>query len=476
MKNPLAGLFSRKIDNKTQLVEEKKSIDAPEKKSSYSALIPIASIVDGGGVREMWTQQALVYYRICAPLFTAVSMIADEIQKIKPVLWNTKKREFVFEHPVYELLKRPFPDTTYQEFINEFAVFLIVTGNNYTLLRGNVKRDPLEMVNVHPATVTLMPSPVDGYNERVLVNAPPFMDEFLRNEKFINRQWRFINNSALSEIWPTRTLNTRYLGLSGRYGMSVLTPIYYEIEQHIQAAIHNKSLLTNGGKLSLAFTTDQNLSDDAFQRLNKEIKNNYVGSSKAGSVALLDNGVKVGEFGINNKDMDFFNLKISNVNQIYNTLKIPLPLVSPGSMTYDNVAKSILMLYFYAVLPWLEKINDELSLFVLPRYDDTEDLMITYEMDKIPALAPYRMEIAKAKKDLGVYSGNELRAMLGDKLIEGLDEIYTPANLFPVGSSDDQKSVNDFYNIMSEIKDTSGKRKFSDDEIKEMAKTYGLKR
>src|SRR6185503_6592196 len=146
MINPFSKLFNSKSENNVNSSQETKIIGAHEVKSGYSALIPVYSILDGAGYTELWAQQALMYYRICAPLFTAVDWIADEIQHIKPVLFDTKKKEVVTEHPVYDLLNSPFADTTYEEFIKEYTTFLIVTGNNYTLLRGNVKREPLEMV------------------------------------------------------------------------------------------------------------------------------------------------------------------------------------------------------------------------------------------------------------------------------------------------------------------------------------------
>jgi HK97 family phage portal protein len=466
---PLNDMVSALEDNQISLAPE-------EKAASVSAVpLPLAELFASNGWHDLWAYQALTYYRQCAPVFTGVDRIADEVKKIRPVLYNHKKNEYIDDHPVLDFLRQPFADMTYSEFMKEFAVFLIVTGNNYTILRGNVKREPFEMVNAHPTTVTLLASPWDGYNETIYINAVPYMDSFHRNTKLIksNRaKWRYINDSGLAEIWQARTNNSRYLGTAGKYGMSILTPIFYEIEQYIHSSIHNKALLTNGAYLSLFFKVDNSLTADQHKRLKQLIRQEFTGSPNAGKFMLGENGMKVTQLGQTNKDMDFNNLKTSTIIQIYNTLKIPLPLVMPEHMTMYNVGKAMLMLYFYAVLPWLEHMFEELTMFLLPRFENTEDLCISYQIDKIPALAAYRMEIAKAKKDLGAYSPNELRAMLGDHLINGLDDIYMPANVMPIASAEEQKDYKQFVELLL---NQSNSQPLSMAEIKELARAYGLK-
>jgi HK97 family phage portal protein len=447
---------------------------SPEEKSaSVSAVpLPLAELFASNGWHDLWAYQALTYYRQCAPVFTGVDRIADEVKKIRPVLYNHKKNEFIDDHPVLDFLSHPFADVSYSEFMKEFAVFLIVTGNNYTILRGNVRREPVEMVNAHPTTITLLASPWDGYNDQIMINALPYMDSFYRDTKLIKNQWRFVNDSKLSEIWQTRTNNSRYLGTAGKYGMSILTPIFYEIEQYIHSSIHNKALLTNGAYLSLFFKVDGSLTPDQHTRFKQLLRENFTGSPNAGKIMMGESGMNVTQLGQTNKDMDFNNLKTSTIIQIYNTLKIPLPLVMPEHMTMDNVGKAMLMLYFYAVLPWLEHMFEELSMFLLPRFENTEDLCISYQIDKIPALAAYRMEIAKAKKELGAYSPNELRAMLGDHLISGLDDIYMPANVMPIASAEEQKDYKQFVELLL---NQSNSQPLSMAEIKEMSRDYGRK-
>lgn len=461
-------------NNESQVIENK-TVGAQEGKSVSTVPLPYAQLLTSAGWHDLWPNQALVYYRQCAPLFTAVERIADEIAKIKPCLWDKRKKEFVEDDAICEFLERPFADITFQEFIKEFAVFLIVTGNNYTVLRGNVKYEPIEMLNIHPATISLIANPYDTYNEIINVNATPYLDAFRRDEKMIKRQWRFVNGLRFAEIWQSRTLNTRFLGASGRYGMSILTPIYYEIEQHILGAVHNRALLTNGARLSALFSVDQQLSMDSYNRFVEQLATQYQGANNAGKFLLGEGGLKVTELGMNNKDMDYINLNKTNIIQIYNTLKVPLALVSPDHTTYDNVAKAILLLYFNAVLPWIERIYAELSMFLLPRFGETENLEISYQIDKIPALATYRMEIAKAKKDLGAYSPNEIRAMLGDKLVEGLSEVTGPANVVPLGNTEELKALAEFVDVMTRQKNENGDPMFSSDEIKDMMGQYGFR-
>jgi HK97 family phage portal protein len=435
MKIGLPNLFRSKAQA-TAAVENKADKELEIK--SYGAFgMPYSNVYAGFGWYELVAFQSLVYFRNCSPVFNGVDLIAEKVADIRPYVYDTKKKKYVNNHPVLDLLNHPFGDTTYSEFMKELCIFYLVTGNNYTVLTGNVKREPLEMMNIHPGEVIIAPSPRDGYNGTYNVNRYPNSSTFNRREK--GGYWRYINDDQQQELWQIRTFNARDQYNTGYYGMSRLLPIVYEIEQHLHSSRHNLSLLVSGAKLSMIVKTLQPLPEEQLQAMRSQISAAYQGSANTGKVMLINGGFDVEEMGMNNTDMDFLNLKKDITYGIYNTLKIPLPLIAPDHSTMNNLEKSMLMLYDNAVLPMAKRAFEELTMYLMPRYPGSENLILKYKEEEITALEPRRMENLKFKKELKIYTVNEMRALVGEKPLKGqdADSVFMPASEVPIANVED---------------------------------------
>lgn len=415
-----------------------KAATAPiERKSS----IPIPGVFDlyNTGWSNLAAIPALYYYQQCAPVGNAVDLIADEIEGISPKIFDKKSKTYVDNHPIYEILNHPFGDITWSEFVKSFAIFYLVTGNNYTLLTGDVRQPPKEMMIIHPAMVTAIASQRDGYNEAFAINNI-MTNTYSRQD--INRIFHFYDQAMQGELWQSKTFNPQYNYGDGQYGMSKLAPIYFEIEQHLKSSQHNLGTLINGGSLSLIFSTDQNLTDDQYARMMQDLRNLYSGSQNARKNMILDGGLKVQDQGVSNKDMDFLELKTDAKNAIYNIFKIPLPLISNDAATYNNLEKAVLRFYDNAVLPLFRRIcTQELTMLLMSRYKGSENLIITYDERDITALRERLMSHVKQMKETGIYSYNEMRAITGNDEVEGGGDILVPFNVTPleyVGSGSEQ--------------------------------------
>lgn len=397
-------------------------------------ILPLDGGYWGDGWNELLPYLALLYYKQCSPIFSAISWVAEEFASIKPRVWDEKAKKYI-EHDVLELLNHPFGDVNWLEFAEEFASQYLVTGNNYTVATGFVNKPPLEIMNMYPAAVNILPSSRDGYAGSFIVTTPYYAETFNRDES--TGYWRFLKNNyagsiATAEIWQTKRFNPRNRAGLGNYGMSKLTPIYYEIRQHLSASLHNLGLLDNGARLSMVFTTDKVLTPDVFERLKQQIADKYSGSRNAGKTYLAESGLKVEEMGMNNKDMDFMSLKKEVTERIYNALKVPVALMNVDRATMNNMEKSILMLYDFAVIPLATRIFQELTMFLMSRYKNSENLEITFNRLEIPALAERELVNVKQKQSLGIYKINELRSMLGEEPTEGGDNVFIATSNAPI--------------------------------------------
>lgn len=392
-----------------------------EQKSNNFNYSSFVNFLHESGHSDLGNFISIDLYSKVAPLATAVNIIADSIADLKPIVVDSEGNRV--EHPVLELLKNPNSDQTKTEFLKRFAAFLIITGDNFTIANGNVNAPPLEIVIPSPQTASIAE---DMYGEaggiRITKKAGAF--EFVKGANM-----RFYSGT-LREIWHTKTFNPFPDALTGQ---SPLTPIYFDIEQYKQSSQHNLSILKRGARPSGVFLSKTALTDDQYTRLKAQVDTFFSGSTQAGRPMLADgDGIDFKEMMLTPRDMDFLKLKENVTIAIFNQLKIPLPLVTPEQQTFANMASANLQLFDNAVMPLADRIFEELSLFLLPRYKGSENVSITYSKEDIEALDVRTTGVLESRSKLGIYTINELRTIDGMEAVEGGDEILRPATELPI--------------------------------------------
>lgn len=370
------------------------------------------------------------YYKTCAPLYTSIDWISREGASITPILWDKNKQEFIADSPVLEFLENANPYMSYDELIHAIISFYLLTGNAYVVASGNIDKSPTSLSIALPQNISTLIG-VDGYvSQYSLSGKGAGQQHFDFVKQFINGRNRYVTKDKKHEIYHIKSFNPSGDDF-GVLGLSQLNPIYYEIEQYLAASVHNLSLLKRGASLSGIFKHQDKLSDDAFLRLQDQINLYFSGEHNAGRPFLAEDGLDFSATSQTNKDMDFATLKQDVTEKIYNTLRIPLPLISANTMTMANMDAAKLDLYDNAVLPIIRRIYAELSSFLLPRFDNTEGQSFSYNEEEILALQPRLYANLEILKNLGSVTANEIRAKLRLDDLEGGDALYQPASNVP---------------------------------------------
>lgn len=374
---------------------------------------------------------ALRFYADAAPVKIAVDRIADQFETVPLVVKN--RRGDIIEHPVLDLLSVPNASTILSEFLKALAIYYSVSGNVFVMATGDLNRPPLELFVINPAVVSLNPSLRDPFPETIRVSITGGEMVFKRDTRIPNpTRIRFVADGN-KEIWHIKDFTPFANHL---WGMSAMHPLLLELEQYLNASIHNKNLLRRGATISGIFSLEDSESLlDAEQRdaIRSQINSFYSGAQNAGN-AFLASKLKFQPITQNNRDMDFGALRKAVSDTIITGLKVPLPLITTDNITFSNMGTANLLLYDQAVSILAKRLFRELSLFLLPRYSNSERLAITFDESKVPALEPRRNEELNKVKDLNILTPNELRRLLGfDPLPSGGDVLYIPANTIPIG-------------------------------------------
>ena len=217
-----------------------------------------------------------------------------------------------------------------------------------------------------------------------------------------------------------------------------------EVDQHNMAGKHNINLLSNGARPSGAVVfkpqddagISVNLSESQRQQLLSDLNNRFSGTANAGRPMLLEGDFDWKEMGLSPKDMDFLSLKHMAATDIAMCFGVPNQLVGvPDSQTYSNVAEARLALYEETIIPHLRKLESDFNEWLVPMFG--ENLEFCFDIDKIPALAERTKRIyenvTSAVRE-GIMTRNEAREQIGLSPIDGADDLYISATLFPLGS------------------------------------------
>ena len=339
--------------------------------------------------------------------------------------------QIIEQHPLIDLLNRPNPLQSYSEFFNSLFGYVLLSGNAYILKVGGETGSPKELHQLRP----------DRINIKGSGNSIPDKYEYVINGR-VQNTYDVDQDNGFSEVKHVKLWNP----LDDYYGLSPMSAAAIEIDQFNMASKHNVNLLNNGARPSGAVIFKPkddagfavNLTESQRQQLLTDLNNRFSGTANAGRPMLLEGDFDWKEMGLSPKDMDFHALKNMATTDIALCFGVPSQLVGvPDAQTYSNVAEARLALYEETIIPHLRKIASDLNEWLVPLFDDR--LTLEFDIDSIPALAERKRKtyenVTSAVRE-GIMTRNEARQIIGLDPVDGADDLYISANLFPLSDSD----------------------------------------
>lgn len=400
----------------------------------------------------------LDYYRTASPVSTAVKLITDNALTIPFVLQDTISKEYIYNHPILNLLRTPNEYSSSSLFESEMLSFMLLTGNNYLHITG--LKEPTALYNLNPKDVSITQN-LRGYAESYI-----HLDDIFILDK-INKEIRSKNSNG-KFLAHYRNFNPR----NNIYGISELAACEIEIVIYELANIHNRSILKNQGRPSgiISYEGSGFLDDNQINQMTSTLKSSLGGANNAGKPIFLTSAVKWQQLSESVKDMDFSTLHKRTSESIYNTLKIPLPMVSPDNMTLANMDTAKINLFDNVVVPLKTKICEYLTNSLVRRYKNSENLIITFDETEIEVLKTREVKNALDISNSGLLRRDEIRASIGyDKIgDERGDEIVGKQNSAQVPPILKSFKNSEIKTLMSKLKDEKGNMLYSDEFINEL--------
>ena len=345
--------------------------------------------------------------------------------------------QIIEEHPLIDLLMRPNPLQSYSEFFSSLFGYVLLSGNAYILKTGSDMGAPKELHQLRPDRIN-----IKGSGKPI-----PEKYEYMVNGRVANT-YMIDQENGFSELKHIKLWNP----LDDYYGLSPMSAAAVEVDQFNMSSKHNVNLLQNGARPSGAVIFKPqddagfavNLSESQRQQLITDMNNRFTGANNAGRPMLLEGDFDWKEMGLSPKDMDFATLKHMSATDIALCFGVPSQLVGvPDSQTYSNVAEARLALYEETIIPHLRKIASDLNEWLVPLFDDR--LTLEFDIDSIPALSERVRKtyenVTSAVRE-GIMTRNEARERIGLEPLDGADDLYISANLFPLGDEGVEKPEN----------------------------------
>ncbi len=279
------------------------------------------------------------------------------------------------------------------------AAALLLHGNAYVRLAADGRDRPAELHCLRPERVSLV-SGADGWPAAYLYRAGGQVVRIAKADALGRRQ-----------VAHLKALNPG----DDHYGLGCLDAAIGAASVHNRASRWNKALLDNAARPSGALVYEpgdgSSLGQEQFDRLQKELGEQFSGSANAGRPLLLDGGLKWQALGLSPADMDFVAVKEGAARDIALAFGVPPVLIGlPGDATYANAREAGRALYRQTILPMAKAMLAGLAEML----DDwLGPVRIGVDTDKISELAEDRAKLWESVGAAEFLSRGEKREQLG---------------------------------------------------------------
>lgn len=343
-------------------------------------------------------------------VFACNRVIAETISSISLDIYERvgNGKEKAIDHPLYDLLKySPYPGITSVTWRELIVAALNTRGNHYTQIIRNGNREIKSLF--------------------------PLMTDNMKAEWTRNGKRGYVYNMGNNKVALPETEVLHIPGLPSDDGLVGLSPIEYN-KRALQLGLTTQQFGLNffekGANSSGAFSTTGELSDTSYERLKKDLNENYAGMQNSGKPLLLEGGLKFERISIPNNDAQFLETRKYQKEEIASIFRVPMHMInSLENATFSNIEHQSLEFVQFTILPWIKRIEQSMNTQLLSQ-EERKKYVIKFNVDSLlrgdfkTRTDGYRTLIQN-----GVMSINEARSLENMNPVDGGDKHYFQLNM-----------------------------------------------
>lgn len=243
-------------------------------------------------------------------------------------------------------------------------------------------------------------------------------------------------------------------------GIVGLSPIEYAtsaIQLGLSYEQFGVNFYKNGANSSGAFSFPGELGEESFQRLKKDLKDNYAGLKNTGTPMLLEGGGKFEQFAMKPADAQLIENKRFQIEDVARIYRVPMHLIQElTKSTNNNIEHQSLEFIMYTMLPWFKRWEEAFNMQLLVPRERMEGFYLEFNVNSLlRGDIKSRYEAYEKGIQWGILSINDCLKLENMNSIEGGDRRIQPLNMININRADDyytkeQMQKNDQAKAMAE--------------------------
>ena len=375
-----------------------RSRDKPENKvlgGGYSFLM--GSSTAGKNVTERSAMQMTAVY-------SCVRILAEAVAGLPLHLYRHKEdngKEKAIDHTLYHLLHdEPNPEMSSFVFRETLMTHLLLWGNAYAQIIRNGKGEVIALYPLIPNRMTVN----RDENGQLYYEYSSASDD-------INS-----NSSRTVVLMPRDVLHIPGLGFDGLVGYSPIAMAKNAIGMAIACEEYGAKFFANGAAPSGVLEHPGTIKDP--KKVREAWQSQFGGSSNAGRVAVLEEGMKYTPISISPEQAQFLETRKFQINEIARIFRIPPHMVGDlEKSSFSNIEQQSLEFVKYTLDPWVIRWEQSIMRALLSN-DEKKEYFIKFNLEGL-LRGDYesRMKGYSIGRQNGWMSANDIREL------ENLDRI-----------------------------------------------------
>ncbi|MEU9972338.1 phage portal protein [Streptomyces sp. NPDC051014] len=359
-----------------------------------------------------------------APYFAGVRVISEDVGGLPLLMYErlARGRERAPKHPLYELLHDAPND----------MMGALAFRENLTAHCMNWGRGAAYVVT-HPRT---------GVIEELWPLRPDRLHVRARrmgNGRF-ERWYQYLDdvNGIYSNLAPGEVLFIGGVGDNGLGGHSIIELAANSIGLGLATEHYGAKTFDNNSAPGGVLTHPDIVSDEARKRMRADWENLHRGISRAGLMAILEEGVTWQNIGLPNDANQFLETRKLQVTDMSRWLRLPPHMIGDlDRATFSNIEQQQQDYVSMALASWLTRWEQAIvTQLLLP-----EERATYFPEHLVDALlrgdTAARYAAYAIGRQWGWLSANDIRERENMNAVDGGDEYLVPLNMVPAGSSSD---------------------------------------
>jgi len=375
------------------------------------------------------TDTALKY----SVVFACCRVLAETFASVPILLYkkNGTEREAVTDLPIYDILHNvPNEEMSHFNFSEAMMMNMNTDGNAIAQRLFNAKG---ELVGLYPIKTEI---DRDKDTKKLIYVADD------------GGQKRTFQRSEVFHV-PGPSLD-------GVHGLSPITYAASAIRLGLSYEQFGIQFFRNAANPSGAFSNPGELGEEAYQRLKKQLKENYTGLKNSGTPMLLEGGLQWQQFSVNPTDAQLLESKNFQIEDICRIYRVPQHLVNKlDRSTFSNIEEMGLEFVVYTMLPHFKRFEECMNAQLLTSEQRRAGYFLEHRIDGLlRGDSTARAAFYASGRQWGWLCANDIRRLENLPPINGGDRYLEPTNMTEAGSNQSNavnaKVLQEIENILKE--------------------------